>query len=217
MAGMDTPLSTPCFLANSSEQRIAAAAPSLVGQHWNLVSGSKTIGAARISSRLDACRNCERSLATACLRFFTATLASCSLVVPYFCHVLAARAAEHLRRRRRLLEALRRHHDLHVLVHRMGAVAVLGAERALLHLLETEREHALVHAARDRLIRQIQRGRAGRAVVVDVVDRDAGQPELVDGALAAGRLAVDVADEGLLDRCRRARRRPSMPARPPPC
>ena len=51
---------------------------------------------------------------------------------------------------------------------------------------------------RDRLARQEQRGRAGRAVVVDVDDRDAGHADLVQRLLAAGRVAVDVAGIGLL-------------------
>src|SRR5262249_21283441 len=51
----------------------------------------------------------------------------------------------------------------------------------------------------DRLVGEVERARAGRAIVVDVVDRNAGQAELVDGALAAGRVTVHVTDEGFLD------------------
>ena len=51
----------------------------------------------------------------------------------------------------------------------------------------------------DELLGHEQRGRAGRAVVVHVVDRDAGEPELVERALAGGGLAVAVADRRLLD------------------
>ena len=69
-------------------------------------------------------------------------------------------------------------------------------------------EHALGDAALDRLLREHERGRAGRAVVVHVEDRDAGEAELVDGALAARRVAVDVADVRLL------RPRCSRPSRP---
>ena len=47
--------------------------------------------------------------------------------------------------------------------------------------------------------RKVQRGRAGRAVVVDVEDRDAGHAQLVDRPLARGRLTVAVADVALLD------------------
>src|SRR5690606_26319173 len=73
------------------------------------------------------------------------------------------------------------------------------AQRALFHLLEPERHRAVHDAALDELLGQEQRRRAGRAVVVDVVDRHAGQADLVDRALAAGRVAVAVADRHLLD------------------
>ena len=85
------------------------------------------------------------------------------------------------------------------LVERAGPVGEDGAERAGLHLLEAERQHAVERAGLDRLPRQEQRGRAGRAIVVDVDDRDAGHADLVERALAAGGVAVDIADIGLLD------------------
>jgi hypothetical protein len=114
-------------------------------------------------------------------------------------HVLAAGIAEHLRRGRRLGEAAQLDHQLHVLVERHGAVGVLDAEGALLHLLEAERHRAVRDAALDELLGQEQRRRARGAVVVDVVDRHAGEADLVDGALAAGGVAVAVADRHLLD------------------
>ena len=70
--------------------------------------------------------------------------------------------------------------------------------------------------AADRLGGEVERGRAGRAVVVDVDDRDAGHAELVDRALARGRLAVHVADVGLLDSLVGDARRPRAPWCPPP-
>ena len=73
----------PSFCANASLHTTAAAAPSVVGQHWNLVSGSKITREPRISSTVIAARNWLRSLSTAWRRFLTATLASCSRVVPY--------------------------------------------------------------------------------------------------------------------------------------
>src|SRR5262249_5530818 len=88
---------------------------------------------------------------------------------------------------------------LEVLVHRRRAVGVFDPERALLHLLETERHRALGEPALDELLRHEQRRRPRRAVVVHVVDGDARQAELVERALAAGRVAVAVADGGLLD------------------
>ena len=51
-------------------------------------------------------------------------------------HVLACGVAEHLRRRGRARELAQVHHELHVLVHGVGAVEELGTEAALLHLLE---------------------------------------------------------------------------------
>src|ERR1019366_4073498 len=118
---------------------------------------------------------------------------------PVALHVVASGVAEHLRRRRRRREAAQVGHQLDVLVHRIDAVHVLGAERALLHLLEAERHHAVRDAALDELLGHEQRGRSGRAVVVDIVDWDAGHPESVERALAASRFSVTVADHRLLD------------------
>ena len=131
-------------------------------------------------------------------------------------HVVAAGVAEHLRRRRRLLRVADLEHPHRVLVERVGAVGVLDAEAAGLHLLEAERQGAVDEAALDRLARQEQRRGAGRAVVVDVDDRDAGEAELVERPLAVGRVAVAVAGEGLLDVGRRGCRRRRAPSPPPP-
>ena len=114
-------------------------------------------------------------------------------------HVVAAGVAEHLRRRRRGLGVADLEHPHRVLVERVGAVGVLDPEAARLHLLEAEREGAVDEAALDRLAGQEQRRGAGRAVVVDVDDRDPGQAELVERPLAVGRVAVAVAGVGLLD------------------
>src|ERR1700735_4672424 len=59
--------------------------------------------------------------------------------------------------------------------------------------------HAVRDAALDELLGHEQRGRSGGAVVVHVVDRDAGHAESVERALAAGRFAVAVADYCLFD------------------
>jgi hypothetical protein len=115
-------------------------------------------------------------------------------------HVLDAGVAEELRRRRRGREAAHVDHRLELLVERVRAVGELRAERALLHLLEAEGEDAVGDAALDELLGHEQRRRARRAVVVDVVHGDAGHAERVDGALAARRVAVAVADRRLLDR-----------------
>ena len=106
-----------------------------------------------------------------------------------------------------------------MLVHRVGAVGVLDAERALLHLLEAEGEHAIGDAAFDELLGHEQRRGTGGAVVVHVVDRYACQAQAVHRALAAGGFAVAVPDARLLDRRRTGCRRPAAPwCRPPwPC
>src|SRR3546814_12231948 len=57
----------------------------------------------------------------------------------------------------------------------------------------------LFRSERDELARKIERGRARRAVVVDVDDRNTGAADAVDCRLARGRIAVDIARIGLLD------------------
>lgn len=49
----------PCFMAKASDTRIAAADPSEVGQHCNLVNGPYTGGEARICSKVYSSRNCD--------------------------------------------------------------------------------------------------------------------------------------------------------------
>ena len=68
----------------------------------------------------------------------------------------------------------------------------LAAERSFLHLLESEGEGAIGASAANELICQVEGRRAGRAVVVDVVDGDAGHPGLVKGPLAAGRVTCTI-------------------------
>jgi hypothetical protein len=72
-------------------------------------------------------------------------------------HVVAAGVAEHLRRRRRGLRVADLEHPRRVLVERVGAVGVLDAEAARLHLLEAQRQRAVDDPAPDRLARQEQR------------------------------------------------------------
>lgn len=52
---------------------------------------------------------------------------------------------------------------------------------------------------RHHIARHVQPRAAGAAVVVDVVDRDARHAELVEDALSAGRVAVAVARDTLVD------------------
>lgn len=53
-----------------------------------------------------------------------------------FLHVLAPSVAKHLRCKGRHGDLTQLQHHLHVLVHRVGAVLVLGTQRATLHLLK---------------------------------------------------------------------------------
>src|SRR5690348_10400284 len=73
-----------CFRANSSEQRIAAAAPHVGGQHWKRVSGSNTSSEARISSTLSVWVKSAYGFFEACLRAFSEIFAKVSRLVPYF-------------------------------------------------------------------------------------------------------------------------------------
>ena len=58
-----------CDSTNSSEASTAAAEPSEVGEHCNLVRGSEIILAPRMSSRLYSCWNWAYGLFTECLWF----------------------------------------------------------------------------------------------------------------------------------------------------
>ncbi|WP_241684146.1 hypothetical protein [Actinomadura sp. J1-007] len=60
----------PCSSTKRSLTTSAAAAPSEVGEHWSLVSGSKIIVAFRTSSREYSSWNCAYGLCTECLWFF---------------------------------------------------------------------------------------------------------------------------------------------------
>ena len=64
----------------------------------------------------------------------------------------------------------------------------LAAQRSLLHLFESEGEGAVGAPTANELIGQVESGRARSAVVVDVVDGDAGHTGLVEGPLTAGRV-----------------------------
>jgi len=90
-------------------------------------------------------------------------------------------------------------HHAHVFVQCDRAVGVLDAEGALFHLFETECHRAIGKPALDELLGHEEGGRAGRAVVVDVVDRDARVAELVEGPLPGRGIAIAVAHRRLLD------------------
>src|SRR5581483_5856125 len=66
-------------------------------------------------------------------------------------------------------------------------------------LLEPEGERALREPALHELPGEVQRRGSGRAVVVDVHRRDAGEAELVQRPLSRRRVPVAVPDERLVD------------------
>ena len=72
----------PCSSTKRSLTTRAAAAPSDVGEHCSLVSGSWIMRDASTSSREYSSRNCARGLSTECRWFFTATCANISGVEP---------------------------------------------------------------------------------------------------------------------------------------
>src|SRR4030067_3381697 len=103
-------------------------------------------------------------------------------------HVLAAGSAEERGGDRRGLEAAKLDHHVNVAVHRIDTVRVLHPERPLLHLLEAKGQNAGRDPTRYELLAEEERGRTRRAVVIDVVDGDAREPQPVNRALAGGRL-----------------------------
>src|SRR5690349_14162696 len=113
--------------------------------------------------------------------------------------MVTASVTEHLRRERRVLELAQAEHLRYVAVHGRRAIRVFHAKGAALHLLESDGERTVDQSAPDCVAGEEKRARAGRAVVVNVDNRDPGQPEFIDGPLTIGRVAVYVASKGLFD------------------
>ncbi|KFY87906.1 hypothetical protein V498_06977 [Pseudogymnoascus sp. VKM F-4517 (FW-2822)] len=114
-------------------------------------------------------------------------------------HVLDAGVAEHLGGAGGVGDAARLGHH-----HARGAGGVLAVvpealQGAGVHLLEADDEDAVRAAVGDDITADVQAGRSGRAVVVDVVDGDLGHAELVEDALAARGVAVAVAGNTLVN------------------
>ena len=149
--------SRPCERTNSSLARIAAA--PAVGGRAALQLRQRLVHHRRrqdLVERVDVAElrvRVVRRVAVVLLRDAGEALGLHAVAL----HVLAARVAEHLRRGRRLREAALLVHRLERALHRHGAVHVLDAERALLHLLEAERERAVGEAALDEALREVQR------------------------------------------------------------
>lgn len=113
--------------------------------------------------------------------------------------VLAATVAEHLGGAGGGLEAAGLDHHVDGGAEGVLAVVEEGLERTGHHLLEADDEDAVGGARGDKGAAHGETGAAGGAVVVDVVDGHLGHAELVEDALAAGRVAVAVAGDTLVD------------------
>ena len=116
-----------------------------------------------------------------------------------FLHILAAGIAEELGCSGRVCNAAGCLQ--HGVCGRGGVLAVVkvGLQAAGRHLLEADDQDAVGGAVGDGLSGHVQTGRACRAIVVHVIDRDLGHAELVEDALAAGGVAVAVACNALVD------------------
>ena len=82
--------------------------------------------------------------------------------------IVLACVAEHLCHHGRLAYLMQRAHYLHVFLERIATVGKLRAERATLHFLKAQCQHALVSTALDCRFSQIESRRSGRAVIVHV-------------------------------------------------
>lgn len=114
-------------------------------------------------------------------------------------HVLPSRIAKHLRRPRCVRPPPRHPHHLPSRPTRILSVLVERLQTPRKHLLKAHDHHAIRHSMTDHVPRNMQACRAGRAVIVDIVDGNLRHAELVEDALAAGRIAVTVAGNTLFN------------------
>lgn len=114
-------------------------------------------------------------------------------------HVFTASIAKHLGGARSSLEASGLSHHGDGRANGVLAVVEEALERARHHLLEADNHDTVGSARGDEGAAHGEAGRAGRAVVVDVVEGDLGHAELVEDALAAGGITVAVASDALVD------------------
>ncbi|MNH31863.1 hypothetical protein D3C79_922650 [compost metagenome] len=72
-------------------------------------------------------------------------------------------------------------------------------QRTGLHLFEADCQYAIGRTGFDGLARQIKRGGAARAVVIDVDHRNAGHAHFVKHGLATGGVAIGITGVSLLN------------------
>lgn len=114
-------------------------------------------------------------------------------------HVLPSRVTKHLRRTRSLGEPPRRSHHQPRRARWVLPIIKKRLQTTRHHLFEPHNHHAVGGAAGDILATNGETGGPRRAVVVDIDNGDLGHAKLVKDALAAGRVAVAVAGDALLD------------------
>ena len=198
-AAIATVASDPWCRAKSSDTSTAAAAPHVGGQAMSrVITPSISTGEASTSSTDHLLAEQRERIARRVPARLGADLREGLHRRAVLLHVRESGAAEVADRERNLRMADQRVGLAVECIEGRGAVGELGGERARRHLLEAHGERAIDGPGRHRLPGEEQRRRAGRAVVVDVDDRDAGHADTVERLLPGRRVAVDVAGVRLL-------------------
>ncbi len=94
------------------------------------------------------------------------------IILLVFLTVRLPRIRKHLRIHRHIHDRIQVLHNLVGLVDGRSALGEVSFEGAGLHFLETDGEGAVVEARSDGLAGEVQCGRAGGAVIVDIHNRD---------------------------------------------
>jgi hypothetical protein len=113
--------------------------------------------------------------------------------------VLATSISKHLRSTRRICDSPRLLHDHARGLRRVRPVLEEALQTSGKHLLEANNQHTVGLAVCDHVPPHVQAGRTGRAIIVDVVHGNARHAKLIEHALSAGRVAVAVACDALVD------------------
>lgn len=114
-------------------------------------------------------------------------------------HVLPSRVAKHLCRPRCIRPPPCFYHHLPRCPTRILSVLIERLQTSRKHLFKAHNHHTIRHSMLDHVPRHMQACRAGGAVVVDIVDWDLRHAKLIEDTLAAGRVAIAVAGDPLVD------------------
>ena len=90
-------------------------------------------------------------------------------------------------------------HDLHELLHGIGAIIKHTGERSRSHLLKSEGNGTVTDPTSNGLSGEEESTGSGGAIVVHVQDGDLGHSDLVESALSAGGISIAVTNDGLLN------------------